>query len=133
MSEVQTTITWSLGTLVTLVTLSGLATKFILVPYLREHLVKPMDLVRKQVTENHHSNTRPTVLDRLDDVQNEVMALGRQVGDVGRQVDAATAERRALRRMHDEHRAWSSRWTRLIERELELLRRQQHDTKESDG
>ncbi|KHL18543.1 hypothetical protein CLV56_3999 [Mumia flava] len=108
MSEVQTTITWSLGTLLTLCTIAGLATKFILVPYLREHLVKPVELVKKQVTENHHSNTRPTVLDRIDDVQQAVVTLGNRLED----------DRNALQR----HLDWSNNefrevWKALGKRE----------------
>jgi hypothetical protein len=66
------TITWVLATIISCSVVVGLAVRFILMPYLREHLIDPMRQVKKQVTENHHSNTRPTVLDRLDDVQTLV-------------------------------------------------------------
>lgn len=36
----------------------------------------------KQVTVNHHSSDFPTVLDRLDDVQNAVLGLGAGLNDL---------------------------------------------------
>ena len=56
-------------------TLLGLAVRYVLLPWLEAHLVKPMRQVEKQVSENHHSNDSPTVLDRFDDLSNEVRAL----------------------------------------------------------
>ena len=42
-------------------------------------LIEPMQQkvaeTHKQVTENHHSNEHPTVLDRIDDVHQEVLAV----------------------------------------------------------
>lgn len=73
MSDLQQQITWTLGTIIALSTVLGLAVRLILLPYLREHLVKPMRQVEKQVTENHHSNPKPTILDRLDDIERAVV------------------------------------------------------------
>lgn len=73
MSDLQQQITWTLGTVIALSTLVGLAVRFVLMPYLREHLVKPMRQVEKQVTENHHSNPKPTILDRLDDIEKALL------------------------------------------------------------
>ena len=73
MSDLQQQITWTLGTIIALSAVLGLAVRLILLPYLREHLVKPMRQVEKQVTENHHSNPKPTILDRLDDIERAVV------------------------------------------------------------
>lgn len=71
-------ITWVLGTLVTGCILVGLAVRFILMPYLRDVLLAPVQETHKQVTENHHANKdQPTVLDRIADVQTDVNTLSR--------------------------------------------------------
>jgi hypothetical protein len=55
----------------------GLAVRFVLVPYLRDHLVQPVQEVKRQVTENSHANAEPTLPDLIDDVRGEVRALSR--------------------------------------------------------
>jgi len=95
--EARGLITWLLATTITAATLVGLSVKFILLPYLRDHLVDPMKQVKKQVTENHHSNTVPTVLDRIDDVSKQVGSLGEVVA---------------------EHMRWSEEWVRRIESDV---------------
>lgn len=94
------TITWILSTMIALAFLFGLATKLVLMPYLREHLIGPMAQVKRQVSENHHHNSEPTVLDRIDDVGRDV---------------------RALSRVFDEHLSFSDRWVGLTEREIALI------------
>lgn len=96
-------ITWTLGTIVTTFVIIGILVRLVLLPYLREHLIAPVKQVEKQVTVNHHSSLEPTVLDRIDDVQQEVKVLGR---------------------MLEGHMEWSERWVDLIEREQDLLRQQ---------
>lgn len=108
-------ISWTLGTLATGFTIMGVLVNFVLMPYLREHLVKPMKTVEKQVTENHHSNRLPTVLDRLDDVQNEVKSLAQQMKIAGDEI-------RDMSTMYEGHISWSDRWVDLIERELDQLK-----------
>lgn len=96
-------VTFVLGTMVTLCVIAGLAVRFILMPYLRDHLLAPVQETHKQVTENHHANDeQPTVLDRIADVSTDVQAVARVM---------------------DEHMRWSDRWTDLIEREVDLLRK----------
>ncbi len=80
--------------------LIGLVVRFVLLPYLREHLIVPVKDTHKQVTENHHTNERPTVLDRIDDVSN-------QVRENTAETRAARGEARALARMFDGHLEWS--------------------------
>lgn len=92
----------ALGSAVSLSVLAGLAVRVALVPYLRDHLFAPVQQTNKQVTENHHSNDQPTVLDRLDDVHNEVKAMSR---------------------MFDGHLDWSQREVDRIWNELQRRRR----------
>lgn len=106
-SGTREAITWTLGTLLTVFAVLGVLVRYVLLPYLREHLIAPVKQVEKQVTENHHSNSTPTVLDRIDDVQQEVRVLGR---------------------MLEGHMDWSERWVNLIERELDLDRRRGGDS-----
>lgn len=70
-------ITWVLGTLISLSVLAGLAVRFVLLPWLREHLMQPVDEVRRQVSENHHKHTPPTLPDRIDALGLDVKALAR--------------------------------------------------------
>jgi hypothetical protein len=81
-------ITWLLTTLLATAALVSLGVRLILLPYLREHLVNPMREVQKQVTENHHSSQPPTVLDRIDDVQTEVVALAERLEEHIEHADA---------------------------------------------
>lgn len=116
-AETRDLISWILGTTVSLSIIIGLIVKFILMPYLRDHLVRPMKQVEKQVSENHHSNKNPTVLDRIDDVQQDVKAL--------------RAEMAGMARMYEGHLNWSERWVGLIERELDLVKKNQDLNKDS--
>jgi len=96
-------ITWTLCTIIAVFAILGVIVRLVLVPYLREHLITPVKQVEKQVTENHHSNETPTVLDRIDDVQTAIKALAHAF---------------------DGHLDWSESWTKLIEREIDLVRRE---------
>lgn len=70
-------ITWVLGTLTTLILLGGFVVRFVLLPWLRDHLTEPVDEVRRQVTENHHKHTPPTLPDRIESLSSDVNALSR--------------------------------------------------------
>lgn len=70
-------ITWVLGTLLTVCILLGMAVRFVLLPWLRDHLAAPVDEVRRQVTENHHKHTPPTLPDRIESLGTDVNALTR--------------------------------------------------------
>ena len=115
-SETRDTIQWSLATLLAGLMLLGLAIRYVLVPYLRDHLVNPVKEVQKQVTENHHASPeQPTVLDRIEDVHQEVKALAHVM---------------------DTHMEWSEREHAVVSRKLKALRRQaqrqqQHRTGET--
>ena len=68
-------ITWIISTTLALAALAGLMVRWVLLPYLREHLLKPMQRVEHQVSVNAHQSDEPTVLDRLDDMHTEVREL----------------------------------------------------------
>jgi hypothetical protein len=96
-------ITWTLGTFITVCTIVALATRFILLPYMRDHLVDPVKEVRKQVTENHHATfEQPTLPDRLEDLHSEV---------------------RGLARVMDVHMQWSETEHEVMHRKLRALRK----------
>lgn len=107
-AETRELISWVLGTTISLSIVIGLITKFVMMPYLREHLVKPMKQVEKQVSENHHSNKVPTVLDRIDDVQSAV--------------DEMREEMKGMATMYEGHLSWSERWVNLVEREIDFIK-----------
>lgn len=51
---------------------------------------------RHQVTVNHHSSTTPTVLDRIDDLSQELRATTRRVADVEGKLTEHLAESRTV-------------------------------------
>jgi hypothetical protein len=56
-------------------------------PFLQRELFDPVQEARKQVAENHHSNEKPTVLDRIDDVFQGVASLRSEVRDLDGKLD----------------------------------------------
>lgn len=61
----------------------GVFWRFVVLPNLREQLYKPVRETNRQVSENKHSNPSPTVLDRLDDIGNQVSELSNTVDAIG--------------------------------------------------
>lgn len=97
------TIRDTVSTAFTVALLLGLMVRYVLVPYLRDHLVKPVEDVRAQVSDNHHATAEtPTLPDRIEDVHTEV---------------------RALARVMDVHMSWSEEKSALVDRELSLIKR----------
>lgn len=74
--------------------LVGAAVKFALLPWLRTHLVEPVQETRHQVTANSHASPVPTVPDRLEDIAGEVRDLATEV--------------RVIAAVFDQHIDWSS-------------------------
>ena len=76
---------------------AGVAVRFVLVPYLRDVLVKLVQETHRQVTGHDRapdiSASRPTVVDKVDQVVEALATLDSKVGDALR--DAA-AERAAI-------------------------------------
>ena len=70
--------------------------------WIERNFGKPLRETHKQVTENHHSNTQPTVLDELSDVKTEIRALRRDLADqAARFGDHITWGDREVRRLWD--------------------------------
>jgi hypothetical protein len=113
-------ITWTLGTFITLCTIVALGVKFVLFPWLRDHLVGPLQETHRQVSENgHRHRAQPTIPDRLED-------LASKVDSATEAHEAQSRDLAAFRLVLDEHLRWSDRWVDVVDRELELLKRQLH-------
>lgn len=52
--------------------LLGIAWRVVVLPNLRTHLFEPVRDTRRQVTENNHANPSPTLVDKIDDLENHV-------------------------------------------------------------
>jgi hypothetical protein len=61
--------------------------KWVVLPNLRD-MVRQQTEIHKQVTENHHSNDKPTLLDKLDDIERAVDRVDTKVDKVDEKVDA---------------------------------------------
>lgn len=57
--------------------------RWVILPNLREQLFKPVEETRRQVTDNAHNNPSPTVLDRIDDVGEQLRELAGTVDAIG--------------------------------------------------
>lgn len=95
------------GALVSMCVLLGLLVRFVLVPYLRDSLVTPVQETHRQVTQNRHANVEPTVLDRIDDVHDAVKRLGDTVAAVQAVANAAARSSAGAHRRLDQHTAWA--------------------------
>lgn len=96
------------GTLTSLLVLAGLATRFVLVPYLREHLVKPVQETHHQLTQAHHNQPQETtVLDRLDDLHDAVERLTSSSSAVQSVANAAARSSAQAHRRLDRHENWA--------------------------
>lgn len=108
------------GALVSMSVLVGLAVRFVLVPYLRDHLVRPVQETHRQVTPHPtraHEDI-PTIVDRLDDLTDAVNRLGDTTVAVQAVANAAARTAAGLTRRLSHHEQWSdietSRlWSRL--------------------
>lgn len=112
--ETRELIAWVIGTLAAGAAAAGWCARYIVLPWLRANLVNPVEHVKKQVTENQHSNKVPTVLDRLDDVQEAVATLTLKV-------EAAHLAANIDRARLETHLGWSHEevnriWHAIVER-----------------
>jgi hypothetical protein len=98
--------------------LVGLAVRYALLPWLREHLVIPVNQVKKQVTENHHANETPTIPDRIDDVAVQVFDASLQIA--------------SLARMFDGHLEQAAEESRNVWRAIDRLGTTRKDTSNDD-
>lgn len=76
-AQSQDTVTFLLSTLTALLVLTGLAVRFVLLPWLRDHLVDPVQQTHQQVSANGRDTEPPTLPDRLADLQSDVSVLTR--------------------------------------------------------
>lgn len=107
-AQSQDTVTFLLTTLVSMLVVVGLAVRYVLMPYLREHLIQPVKETHEQVTVNaHESDQAPTLPDRLEDIST----------DVG-----------TLTRVLDSHVQWSESEHERIDRELAESQREARRT-----
>jgi hypothetical protein len=93
-----------IGITIGLCTLVGLAARFVLMPWLREHLVTPIKETKHQVTVNGHVSREPTFLDKVDSLANAV--------------DDVQANQRTAARMFEGHidrsgREWGRLWSAI--------------------
>lgn len=94
-------VQWALGVLVSASILVGLATRYVLLPWLKDKLVLPIQQTHHQVTQNNHqSPDGPTLPDRLTDLQTDV---------------------HTLTRLLDYHVSWSENEHTRLERDLAQL------------
>lgn len=126
-ASTRETITWTLATILSLSAVLGLAVRFILLPWLRDHLVLPVQETHRQVSENGHvDRTTPTLPDRLED-------LSAKVDEAQESHVVQSRDLTALTRVLDEHLRWSDRWVDVVDRELEQLKRDTHTHRERNG
>lgn len=94
-----------LGLVLSTLALVGLAVRFILVPYLRENLVKPIQRTEHAVRANGHRDPEnPTMRDQFSDVLTELRGLREDVAEVKSDVnDVKSAQ--------IQHLAWSNEET----------------------
>jgi hypothetical protein len=95
------------GALVSVCVLLGLLVRYVLVPYMRDQLVTPVQETHRQVTQNRHANPEPTVLDRIDDVHDDVRRLADTVAAVQAVANAAARSTAGAHRRLDQHMSWA--------------------------
>lgn len=87
--------------------LAGLAVRYVLVPYLREHVVVPVQETHRQVTQNRHESNVPTVVDRIDDLREQIDHLGSTIVATQAVANAAARSSSAAHRRVDDHLTWA--------------------------
>lgn len=91
-----------------LIGLLGLAVRMILVPWLKEHVINPVKETNHQVTVNKHVSDPPTLLDKVDRVQNKVDKVESDVRSAARMfeghIDLSADDRRQLWKAIDQLR-----------------------------
>lgn len=75
MNEVMATVVAVLSSIALLLGLIGLTVRFVLLPYVREHVVTPVQETRRQVSVNGGNNQPPTLLDKVGQLDTSVQQL----------------------------------------------------------
>lgn len=101
--------------------------KLVVLPRLREDLLRPVRETHRQVTQNRHVNREPTVLDRLEDLNARFDELGTRLDAMDKRGErnfrlATAAGGRAdqLSKDLEEHKSWAREedtrvWAALLE------------------
>lgn len=117
-AQSRDTVTFLLSTITGLLVLIGLAVRFVLLPWLRDHLVQPVQETHRQISENGHVDAdAPTIPDRLQD-------LAAAVHDATEDHAVLSRDLAAMTRVLDQHLTWADRYTDLVDRELQLVKDQ---------
>jgi hypothetical protein len=95
----------------------GIVWRALILPNLKTHLFDPVKDTRRQVTENKHKNRNPTVLDRIDDLENHIELVALNQLATLRRLGAHIGESE-----QDRARLWL-----MIESLTHEARRQPHD------
>lgn len=108
------------GAMLGCLTLVGLVVRYVLVPYLRDQLVKPVQETHRQVTphDSDHEDQSLTVRDQLDQLQGQVGELSGKVRTTRQLAVAAGRAADAVAGQLKDHEAWareedSRLWTAL--------------------
>lgn len=73
--------------IVALGALIGATVKWVIVPNLRD-MIEQIAETHKQVTQNHHSNEKPTMLDRFDDLEKKIDRSDAKIDKLDEKVDS---------------------------------------------
>lgn len=99
--ELRDLITWTIATILGVSAVLGLAVRWVLMPYLREHLIAPVKATARQVNVNGHTSDPPTLLDKVDKIE---------------------VNQRVMSQMWEGHLAWSEDETSRLWHEIRHLR-----------
>lgn len=98
-----------------LCTLAGLIVRWVLLPYLRDQVVKPLKETHRQVTPHDRPvDAEPTIVDRLEDLAHNVSELQGQADELAKKARtnrqlavAAGRSADAVSRELKDHEAWA--------------------------
>jgi hypothetical protein len=105
----------------------GLAVRFVLLPYLREQVVKPVQETHRQVTPHDRpADAEPTIVDRLDDLASGLDEMREVADEHTRKAErnrrlalaAGSAADAANKRISD-HETWAREEDRRLWRAIE--------------
>lgn len=115
----------------------GLAVRFVLVPYLRDHLVVPVQETHRAVAAHADSRDErpptPTLLDRLDDLADKVDHLANSTAAVQAVANASARSAAAANRRLDRHLSWSDEEMMRVWREVAKNTDARHRAEEQRG
>lgn len=100
MKDAVTIVVGILSAITLAIGLLGLAVRMVLVPWLEKHVIAPVKETNHQVTVNKHTSDPPTLLDKVDRVQDKVDKVEADVRSAARMfeghIDLSADDRREL-------------------------------------